>query len=109
MDLEDSVAEKEQETAWPEARLEAEQPPPEAVVTQEQKPTPASDLSPPPSAPALNPIPEDPSSTPSSSSSVPEEIVSDVPLSESSDADLAIADCEAGETNPFDDTFTRSV
>ncbi|XP_014047209.2 SUN domain-containing ossification factor isoform X1 [Salmo salar] len=106
LDLEDSVAEKEQETAWPEARLEAEQPPPEAVVTQEQKPTPASDLSPPPSAPALNPIPEDPSSTPSSSSSVPEEIVSDVPLSESSDADLAIADCEAGETNPFDDTFT---
>uniref|UniRef100_A0A8C7H0D6 SUN domain-containing ossification factor n=2 Tax=Oncorhynchus kisutch TaxID=8019 RepID=A0A8C7H0D6_ONCKI len=106
LDLEDSVAEKEQETARPEARPEAEQPPPEAVVTQEQKPTPASDLSPPPSATALNPIPEDPSSTPSSSSSVPEEIVSDVPLSESSDADLAIADCEAGETNPFDGTLT---
>uniref|UniRef100_A0A4W5P6G3 SUN domain-containing ossification factor n=1 Tax=Hucho hucho TaxID=62062 RepID=A0A4W5P6G3_9TELE len=106
LDLEDSVAEKEQETAQPEARPETEQPPPEAVVTQEQKPTPASDLSPPPSAPALNPIPKDLSSTPSSSSSVPEEIVSDVPLSESSDADLAIADCEAGETKPFDDTLT---
>ncbi|XP_070304914.1 SUN domain-containing ossification factor isoform X1 [Salvelinus sp. IW2-2015] len=106
LDLEDSVAEKEQETARPEVWPEAEQPPPEAVVTQEQNPTPASDLSPPPSAPALNPIPEDPSSTPSSSSSVPEEIVSDVPLSESSDADLAIADCEAGETNPFDGTLT---
>ncbi|CAB1317268.1 unnamed protein product, partial [Coregonus sp. 'balchen'] len=79
LDLEDSVAEKEPETAEPEAGTDAEQPPPEAIVTQGQQPTPTSDLSPPPSAPAFNPIPEEPSSTPSSSSSVPEETVSDVP------------------------------
>ncbi|XP_041752385.2 SUN domain-containing ossification factor-like [Coregonus clupeaformis] len=106
LDLEDSVAEKEPETTEPEAGTDAEQPPPEAIVTQGQQPTPTSDLSPPPSAPAFNPIPEEPSSTPSSSSSVPEETVSDVPVSYSSDADLAIDDCEAGETNPFDSTLT---
>ncbi|XP_055722292.1 SUN domain-containing ossification factor-like isoform X1 [Salvelinus fontinalis] len=103
--------EAEPETAEPEvepetAEPEAEQPPPEAVVTQELQPTPSSDLFHPSSAPALNPVTEDPSMPHGSSSSVPEDTLSDVPVSEFSDTDLATDDCEAGETNPFDESWT---
>ncbi|XP_041698705.2 SUN domain-containing ossification factor isoform X1 [Coregonus clupeaformis] len=98
--------EAEPETAEPEAEPDAEQPPPEAVVTQEQQPTPTSDLFPPSSAIALNPVTEEPSMTHGSSSSVPEDTVSDVPVSDFSDTDLATDDCEAGETNPFDESWT---
>uniref|UniRef100_A0A674AWT2 SUN domain-containing ossification factor-like n=1 Tax=Salmo trutta TaxID=8032 RepID=A0A674AWT2_SALTR len=99
------------ETAEPEAKPETaepvgEQPPPEAVVTQELQPTPTSDLFPPSSAPALNPVTEDPSMPHGSSSSVPEDTLSDVPVSEFSDTDLATDDCEAGKTNPFDESWT---
>ncbi|CAB1326459.1 unnamed protein product [Coregonus sp. 'balchen'] len=113
LDLDDP--EKEPETAEPEAEPEtaeleaepdAEQPPPEAVVTQEQQPTPTSDLFPPSSAIALNPVTEEPSMTHGSSSSVPEDTVSDVPVLDFSDTDLATDDCEAGETNPFDESWT---
>eukprot|EP00063_Salmo_salar_P021398 XP_013996233.1 PREDICTED: SUN domain-containing ossification factor-like isoform X2 [Salmo salar] len=103
--------EAEPETAEPEAEPETaepvgEQPPPEAVVTQELQPTPTSDLFPPSSAPALNPVTEDPSMPHGSSSSVPEDTLSDVSVLEFSDTDLATDDCEAGETNPFDESWT---
>uniref|UniRef100_A0A4W5KWD8 SUN domain-containing protein n=1 Tax=Hucho hucho TaxID=62062 RepID=A0A4W5KWD8_9TELE len=101
-EAEPETAEAEPETVEP----EAEQPLPEAVVTQEQQSTPTSDLFPPRSAPALNPITEDPSMPHGSSSSVPEDTLSDVPVSDFSDTDLATDDCEAGETNPFDESWT---
>nr|XP_029499221.1 SUN domain-containing ossification factor-like [Oncorhynchus nerka] len=95
----------EPETAEPEtAEPEAEQPPPEPVVTQELQPTPTSDLF--PLSSALNPVTEDPSMPHGSSSSVPEDTLSDVPVPEFSDTDLATDDCEAGETNPFDESWT---
>ncbi|XP_070988838.1 SUN domain-containing ossification factor-like isoform X2 [Oncorhynchus clarkii lewisi] len=98
----------EPETAEPEtaetAEPEAEQPPPEPIVTQELQPTPTSDLF--PLSSALNPVTEDPSMPHGSSSSVPEDTLSDVLVPEFSDTDLATDDCEAGETNPFDESWT---
>ncbi|KAL0966271.1 hypothetical protein UPYG_G00293210 [Umbra pygmaea] len=104
--LEDSVAEKE-----PEGRHEPESDPhaaePEVEpedehlqATQEEQPTAPPEHSPPLTAPEL--VPFHLSSTPSSVSSGAGETVSHVPMSDPSDADLAMADCEAGETNPFD-------
>ncbi|XP_035618974.2 SUN domain-containing ossification factor-like isoform X2 [Oncorhynchus keta] len=95
--------EAEPETAEPEAEPETAEPEAEPE-TAELQPTPTSDLF--PLSSALNPVTEDPSMPHVSSSSVPEDTLSDVPVPEFSDTDLATDDCEAGETNPFDESWT---